>query len=243
MLKPALAHPLNLIMLTALGASALATGSWIPLLIAAGAEVAWLAVARRQLEPRRTLAAKGEQELLRSLAEADRRRYLELEQLRNDVARLVRQNPSLASELLEDELPKLDHLVNAFLRLAADAARLEALSTDLDALEADVRRQEKIVEKTTDADAKAVAAQNLELMQRRLEKAAETRRRVREMRGQLSLVENTVRLLRDQIATMQSPEELTHRLDDLVRSVEAIEVTQRETEAITRHLDTGVVSR
>jgi hypothetical protein len=231
----AVSHPLNLIMIVALVASALATGSWMPLAIGAVAELVWLVIGRKK-----AIAAKPEgQDLLRTVGEEDRRRYLELDRLRQDVKRLVRQNPSLAAELLEDELPKLDDLVNAFLRIASDAARFEeyAASSDLDALEAEVRRQEKIVEKTGDAQAKAVAAQNLELMQKRLEKAAEMRRKVREMRGQLSLVENTIRLLRDQIATMQSPDELNHRLEDLARSVDAVETTKRETEAITRHLD------
>ena len=246
MLRQALAHPLNFILLAALGASAYLTGSWIPLEIAAAAEALWLIIARAQLKkPAVAKVEQSEQALLRTLSEEDRRRFLELDRLRKDVGDLVRQNPSLTAEMLGAELPKLDHLVNAFLRMASDAARFEeyAASSNLDALEEDVRRQEKIVEKTSDPAAKGVAAQNLELMQKRLEKAAEMRRKVREMRGQLTLVENTIRLLRDQIATMQSPEELTHRLDDLVRSVDAIETTKRETEAITRHLDATLVSR
>jgi hypothetical protein len=246
-LKQALAHPLNWILLAALGASAYLTGSWIPLEIAAAAEALWLIVARSHF--RKTPAAArvepGEQALLRTLSEEDRRRFLELDRLRKEIADSVRHHPSVTAEMLGAELPKLDRLVDAFLRMAADAARFEsyAAASNLDALEEDVRRQEKIVEKTIDAAAKAVAAQNLDLMQKRLERAAEMRRKVREMRGQLNLVENTIRLLRDQIATMQSPEELTHRLDDLVRSVDAIEATKRETEAITRHLDATLVSR
>jgi len=240
--KEAFGHPLNLIMIASLAASALATGSVLPLLIAAVAEILWLIVGRSK---KALPAESGSQALLRTLGEEDRRRFLELDRLRKDVARLVKQNPSLAAELLSDELPKLDRLVESFLRIAADAASFEeySRSSDLNALEEEARRQEKIVEKTVDPAAKSVAAENLSLMQKRLEKAAELKRKVREMRGQLSLVENTIRLLRDQIATMQSPDELTHRLDDLVRSVDAIETSKRETEAITRHLDQSLAHK
>lgn len=255
-LKPALAHPLNLLMLAGLGLSAAVTGSWIPIVVAAASELAWLGLARTLPSQRRYFEALGagsaaadrqreEQEVLRTLTEEDRRRFLELDRTRADIRRLVADNPSLTGEMLEQEVPKIDHLVLGFLRVASMAARYEDFvkSADLDALEEEVRRQEKIVEKTKDEDARAVAAQNLDLMQRRMEKVAEMGRQVRDARGQLNLIENTVRLLRDQIVTMQSPEELRGRLDDLVRTVDAIETSARETESITRHLDAGLHQR
>src|SRR5688572_10182781 len=150
MLKQALAHPLNWILLAALGASAYLTGSWIPLEIAAAAEALWLIVARSHFA-KRPAAAKvqpEEQALLRTLSEEDRRRFLELDRLRREIGKSVEHHPSLTAEMLGAELPKLDGLVQAFLRMAADAARFDAYaaSSNLDALVEDVRRQEKIVE-------------------------------------------------------------------------------------------------
>lgn len=255
-LKPALAHPLNLLMLAGLGVSAAVTGSWIPLAVAALCELGWLGLAKTLPSQRRYFDALGageaaqdrqqqEQAVLRTLTEEDRRRFLELDRLRADIGKLVKENPSLSSEMLKEEVPKIDHLIHGFLQTGSMAARAEDFlkSADLDGLEEEVRRQEKIVEKTLDEEARSVAAQNLELMQRRLEKVAEMRRQVRDARGQLNLIENTVRLLRDQIVTMQSPEELRGRLDDLVRTVDAIESTARETESITRHLDVELHQR
>lgn len=243
----AVTHPLNLFLVAGAAASAFLTGSWIPLAVFGGVELAWVAIGpylggqRRYYEALAKAAAKsdetrGEQKQLASVSEADRRRFLELDRLRTDIERLSNDNPSLSMELMRGELDKVQHLVDKFLEMASEAARLDSFleSTDLDELEADVRRQEKIVEKTADADAKRLAAQNLEVMQARLERAAEMKRRVRHTRGQLSLIENTMALLRDQVATIDAPQEISGRLDELVDSVDAIEATSKELDGIAR---------
>lgn len=245
--KSALTHPLNVLLLAGAGVSALLTGTWIPLAVAGACELLWLTLGPKLPAQRRYFellardagkaeAIRGEQALVRELGEADRKRFLELDRLRQDIARLTNENPSLSMDMMKGELTKVDHLVGAFLRMAAETTRLEAFleTSDLDALEADVRRQRAVVEKTADPDARATAAENLELMEARLLRAAEMRRRVREQRGQLQLVENTMALLRDQVATMKTPEEIAGRLDELVQTVDVIEATAKETEAIGR---------
>ena len=237
-------------MLGGLGAAAVVTGSVLPVAIAMGAELLWVGLFsrlpsqggyfryrhQRALE---TAQRKNEQELLNRLTQEDRQRFLELDRLRQDIAGLVDGESNFSAEMIAEELPKLEQLVQGFLRVASTAARFQdfVAGTDLNDLEEQLRRQEAVVEKTTDQEAKTLARQNLELIERRLERAAEVRRQVSQARSQLNLIDNTVRLLRDQIATMQSPEELSHRLDDLVRTVDSIEATAKETQAITRHLD------
>jgi hypothetical protein len=233
-----LLHPLNVLLVLALASSSAVTGSVAPLAIAAVTEVLWMALARTLESQRRyfgyaRLVADPERELIRTLTDEDRRRHVELTRLAGDI-REIASSTSVSKDMLSEELPKVDHLLAAFARVASNAARLEDFgrTTDLDRLEEEVRRQEKVVEKTKDPGARSVAAQNLELMQRRLERAAEIRRRSKEARGQLSLIENTVRLLRDQIATIESTDEIRGRLDDLVRNVDVIEASTRETEAL-----------
>ena len=51
-------------------------------------------------------------------------------------------------------------------------------------------------------------------------------------RGQLDLIENSFQLIADQIVTMQSPQELSGQLDELLDGVEAIRETARDTERI-----------
>lgn len=238
-------HPLNLIMLGAVGVSAALTGSWIPLAVGAGAELLWLTVGARtggfagyvEHRKREALAAgrsRGQQAKLSEVSEADRRRYLALDTLRGDIRRLVAKSDQLEQGMLEPELQKVDHLVDAFVDLAARVATYAAFveDSDLDQLEAEVRRQEAVLEKTSDPEDKRLAADNLELMQARLQRAAEVRRLLKSARGQLNLIENTLELMRDQIATLQSPEGLSDKLDDLVRSVEAIEASAKETRAL-----------
>jgi len=238
-------HPLNIILLGAAGVSAALTGSWIPLAVGAGAEVLWLAVGSRlggfadyvEHRQRAALAAKstgGEQAKLSKVGEEDRRRFLALDGLRGDIRRLVQDSDALEQGMLEPELKKVDRLVEAFLELAARAATYAAFveDSDLNTLEAEARRQEAVVERTKDPEDKQLAAQNLELMQSRLQHAAEVRRLLKAARGQMNLVENTLELMRDQVASLQSPAQLSEQLDDLVRSVEAIEASAKETRAL-----------
>ena len=51
-------------------------------------------------------------------------------------------------------------------------------------------------------------------------------------RGQLDLIENSFQLIADQIVTMQSPQELSGQLDELLEGVEAIRESARDTEAL-----------
>jgi hypothetical protein len=50
--------------------------------------------------------------------------------------------------------------------------------------------------------------------------------------GQMNLIENSVRLLRDQALTMTSPDQLTEQLDDLLTGVDAVHASVKEGEAL-----------
>lgn len=255
--KNAVLHPLNFMMLGTAATSAALTGSWIPLVVGAGAEVVWMLTHRlfggqrdfaewRHAQSSKQDKQSQEQVLLRSgVKETDRRRFLELDRLAKDIRGLVSDNPSLEGELLAPELDKIDGFVSAFLRAAADVARLErfAEDSDLDTLEGKVRSQQGIVDQAPSEEAKAEARQNLELLTLRLDKAVALRGEIREGRSQLNLVENTIQLLRDQIVTMRSTEELSARLEEVVETVGRVETVKRETEALDQGLDPRVARR
>jgi hypothetical protein len=61
-------------------------------------------------------------------------------------------------------------------------------------------------------------------------------------RGQMNLIENSVRLLRDQVLTMQSPDQLGDHLDDLITGVDAVQASMRDSEAILAKIDVQPVS-
>ena len=56
-------------------------------------------------------------------------------------------------------------------------------------------------------------------------------------RGQLDLIENSFQLIADQIVTMQSPQELSGQLNDLLDGVEAIAQTARDTEQMLNSME------
>jgi hypothetical protein len=51
-------------------------------------------------------------------------------------------------------------------------------------------------------------------------------------RGQLDLIENSFQLIADNIVTMQSPQELSGQLNELLDGVESIRQTAVETDAM-----------
>ena len=48
----------------------------------------------------------------------------------------------------------------------------------------------------------------------------------------MNLIENSVRLLRDQALTMTSPDQLTEQLDDLLTGVDAVQQSVKDAEAL-----------
>jgi hypothetical protein len=105
-------------------------------------------------------------------------------------------------------------------------------SVDLDEIERDMRRYQQIIEKSPQGEKRTLAQKNLTVLEKRREKTAEIRNYLSSARGQLELIENTFRLLADQIVTMRSPTELGGQLDELLDGVEAVRQTTRETDRL-----------
>jgi hypothetical protein len=88
-----------------------------------------------------------------------------------------------------------------------------------------------------DQAARTIARRNLAVVVKRLDKLQEIRRYLTVAQGQLDLIENSFQLIADQIVTMQSPQELSGQLDELLDGVEAVRETSRETEQILAGID------
>lgn len=233
-----------------LGTTALATLTlWgrlglFPLIVGGGLELLWLVVgaelpfARRRLDARRAAAeaeaeAERQRALLGALGEGERRRYFDLVRLQGEIARDLEANPSLVRAGLERELTSLARLPTQFLTTAHEAARLGhfVAQTDLGALERQVRTQGLALEQQTEPEARALAQKNLAVLEQRIERARDVHKAVRVARAQLNLIENTMRLVRDQIMTLGSPVELAQQLEALSTSVEALATRSREGDA------------
>jgi len=70
------------------------------------------------------------------------------------------------------------------------------------------------------------------VIQKRVERVHEITRYLGVARAQLDLIENSFQLIADQIVTMQSPNELSGQLDDLLDGVDSIRQTALDTEKL-----------
>ena len=250
-LKFAFANPYNLSLFG--GALAAAGLTMNPLLavVAIGAEALWLLYAPESArlkhllwDPRfakvRELAEReARAERMKLLAEADRQRVDRLVDQKRAIQVLATQNPSFTADLLRGELVKTDRLVEAFLDMAVTCARYEQYleSIDIAGLDKDRDRWDRAIRAGKDGEPQTeIAKKNLAVIMKRFEKVQEIRKYLGVARGQLDLIENSFRLLADQIVTMQSPQQLSGQLDELLDGVQAIKDSTADTERLLSSL-------
>lgn len=249
--KKAFANPYNLSLLAGgLAASALTLNPLLAV-ITVGLEVLWITNAPGSKKLREWLwdpsfeaeeraqeeAARAER--LKNLEEMDRQRVIDLIARQEEINSLAEQNPSFTGELLRTELTKTDRLVEAFIEMAATCGRYEYYleSVDVSELERERRRWENIAKAEDKRAAETqIAGKNLAIIMKRFDKMKEIRHYLMLARGQLDLIENSFQLIADQIVTMQSPQELTGQLDELLDGVESIKQTAADTERLLNPL-------
>jgi hypothetical protein len=250
-LKAAFANVYNLTLLVGGLAASLLTLNPLLAVIVICLEVLWIVYAPgskrlQQLlwDPQFDQAEKEQVQATRAarmqgLDEADRERVAALFARQQEINRLAAQNPSFTGELLRTELGKTDRLVESFMEMAVTCGRYEAYldSTDLSALEKDRRRWQAIVDGRDKQDSEIdIARKNLAVIMKRFDKMKEIHHYLTLARGQLDLIENSFQLIADQIVTMQSPQELTGQLDELLDGVESIKQTAADTERLLNPL-------
>ena len=249
--KAAFANPYNLsLLLGGLAASALTLNPLLAI-VTVGLEVLWMtnAPGSRKLqewlwdpafEEKEQAKEQAERaERLKVLDDETRERVLSLLGRQQEINSLAAQNPSFTGELLRDELTKTDRLVESFIEMAATCSRYEAYLESINAheLEKERRRWEAIAKdeerRSSETD---IARKNLAVILKRFEKMKEIHHYLRVARGQLDLIEHSFQLIADQIVTMQSPQELTGQLDELLDGVESIKQTAADTERMLNPL-------
>jgi len=174
------------------------------------------------------------EKLMAELSEREWQRAKALDELRREIERDMANNPSFQAILLQTELEKLAQLHASFVRLASACRRAETYlqAVDVRDLERQIKAQQGLQEKMTDESVRELAAKNATVLQKRLETIKEIETFLARARGQMNLIENSVRLLRDQALTMTSPDQLTEQLDDLLTGVDAVQASVKEAEAL-----------
>lgn len=249
--KAAFANPYNLsLLIGGLAASALTLNPLLAI-VTVGLEVLWMtnAPGSKKLqewlwdpafdEKEQAQEQAERAERLKTLDDETRERVLELLARQQEINSLAAQNPSFTGELLRTELTKTDRLVEAFIEMAATCSRYEIYLESINAheLEKERRRWEAIAKdeerRTSETD---IARKNLAVILKRFDKMKEIHHYLRVARGQLDLIEHSFQLIADQIVTMQSPQELTGQLDELLDGVESIKQTAADTEQMLNPL-------
>lgn len=246
-LKMAFANPYNLSLLAGGLAASAITLNPIPAAVAVGLEALWLLhgpdskLLRRlfwdpRLEADQKAREAAERQIrLQGLGPETRGRVDALSGRRAQIGRLAAQNPSFTGELLRSELVKADRLVDAFIDLSITCGRYEVYLDSIDdrVLQRDVEKYAAAVRDGAPDDPRtALSRKNLAIVQQRQERMTEIERYLGVAKGELDLIENSFQLIADQIVTMESPQELSGQLDELLGGVEAIRETARDTEAL-----------
>ena len=246
-LKMAFANPYNLSLLAGGLLAAAVTASPFLAVLVTGFEILWVVFGPESkllqrliwdpiLDKEQAVQAQAEYaRRIADLSDSERQRVAHLVSQEAEINRLAGQNPSFTGELLRTELGKTDRLVTAFIDMAVTCSRYEQYlaGIDLGDLENE-RRKWDAISKTPDRDAAEVeiAKKNLAIVVKRFDKVKEIQRYLTIARGQLDLIENSFQLISDQIVTMQSPQELSGQLDELLDGVESIKETAVDTEKL-----------
>ena len=250
--RMAFANPYNLALLGGAIAASVLTLNPVIALAAFGAEGLWLLhgpdsrLLRKVLwDPQYEQALEAQRAQARaarlySIKQVDRDRCVDLMDKQRQINTLALGNPSFTGDLMRGELAKTTKLVDSFVDLAVTCNRYQDYleTVDFNALERDRRSYESRAanEKNTQQE-RDIAQKNLNVILKRIDKLREIRNYLGVARAQLDLIENSFRLIADQIVTMQSPAELSGQLDDLLNGVESVKQTAVDTEKILNTLE------
>jgi hypothetical protein len=238
----------NLIGLATLVGFAVLSGSALPLLLAAGAQMVILPLVAGSERYQRLVRARllqeqaGEKqkrreieasEMLRALPEPERERYLGLETLAGEIRENYKGLDSSSQVLLDEVVRKLDFLLSFYLRMRYSVTRYEGYlaTTDPGRIEQRIKDLDR-ESREGPARIQQIKARTRTVLGKRLEryhKAAENRQLVD---AQTETVLEVLQLLRDQSYSMRDPREITAQLDGLVSAAEETERGVRDMEDI-----------
>ncbi len=241
-LKEAFKWQYNVIGLVGAAAFALVSGTALPILLAAGVEMMYLAVVPQSSAFRRLVRSwKYEEEkkqhdlrvraMQMQLTPMVRDRYAKLQQM----CQLIRANYarlSSTSQIFVDQMSnRLDGLMHSFLRLAnagitytehLQRANPRAIDKDIETLERDLAKQPAKVQE--------INRKRIEILRKRQERFRKIVDDLQVINVQVEAIEDVLELIRDQSVTLTDPQMVTEKLEGLIADVEHTEATVREIE-------------
>ncbi len=234
----------NWIALAGIGAFALISGSFLPVILAGGLELMYLATVPHNDRFQRLVRSwkfaeqqrKQQQqlgEMLRTLPSEMQSRYVHCVQICNSIRSNFAQFSSTSQIFLQQIDARLQGLLSGYARLLLAAAQQQQYMRSTDPGE--FKREIASLQKTMASDPPKVQEINkkrIEILSKRQEKFDKICENRKVVDAQLSAVEDVLMLVRDQSVTMRDPQQVSDRLDSLVHDVEQTEQTVQQVEAI-----------
>jgi hypothetical protein len=232
---------------TAIGFAAL-SASFLPLLIAAGIEMAVLPLVSGSDRFRRLIKARVSEdrdderqaqtdrelsEIFRALPDPERTRYRQLEQLAHEIRHNYQGLDSTSQMLLEELEGKLDFLLSFYLRMRQSVTRYDRYfaTTDPERMQERIAMLDHEIE-TGAGRVREVKTRTKTVLEKRLvryQKAIENKHLID---AQTETVQEVLQLLRDQSYSMRDPRTITEQLDSLLSSAEETERGVRDMEEL-----------
>jgi hypothetical protein len=232
----------NGILLGAAGLFALATFSWLPLAVGAGLEVLWMTFVPDSRFFRRWIGMQKSKEgqerlkreteaILNQLDPSYTQRFVELQQVADEVLTLSKENQSLETRLVEDELQKIGQVLFSFLRMARAHQRLAHFLSEnpVGEIKADVAESTTALRREQDPRVQASLKQALSLAEKRLRQHEQISNSAKALAVQMETLEKALNYLKSHIVAIGSHEELASELDGLVMGVDSVEQLEAET--------------
>lgn len=243
-IKEALKWQYNIIGLAAAGAFALVSGSGLPLVLAAGLEMIYLATVP-QSDPFRRLVRSWKyaeekkrheqrlRQLLRELPPELQKKYADLDAICRDIRQNYARLSSTSQIFVGQTDASLQGLLQAYMRLMnANFQHVQYMrTTNVQEIQSEVGQLEARLEKDT-PKVQEINRKRIEILQKRLEKYAKIRENRQIIDAQCAALEDVVELTRDQSVTITDPQQISGQLETLMQNVESTEETVRQVEAI-----------
>jgi hypothetical protein len=223
----------NLIGLGTAVGFAILSGSFLPMLVAAGLEMTLLPFAERwaryrrakdrdQAEKQRRVTEHSE--MLNALTHDERQRYRTLEVLANEIRANYKGLDSSSQVLLDDLVRKLEFLLAFYLRMRYSLMRYVNYfaTTDPDEIRYRIGELDKEIGSGPER-VRAIKARTKGVLQKRLDRYGKAKENKDMIEAQTETVQEVLRLLRDQSYSIRDPRSITEQLDGLVSSAEETE--------------------
>jgi hypothetical protein len=242
----------NWIAMVGAGAFAVVSGSLLPILLGAGLELMYLAIVPQNWRFQRLVRSwkfseeqqKHQQqlgEMLRALPPELQSRYVHAAQVCGSIRSNFAQFSATSQIFLQQIDTRLQGLLNGYARLLSSAAQQQQYlrNTEQDGIKHEIAG----LQRTLNNDPPKVQEINkkrIEILTKRLQKFDKISENRKVVDAQCSAVEDVLMLVRDQSVTMRDPQQVSERLDSLVKDVEQTEEIVQQVEAIFSGMSTDM---